>query len=79
MGGTCTDQLASWWLSFLFFSSDLDWFLAGGHGPIKCGPDGGEVGGRGGRGGIITIIRYYGVRHLDGAFLGKRFKNSSNY
>lgn len=41
-----------------FFLSDLDWFLAGGHGPIKCGPDGGEVGGRGGRGGIITI-RYY--------------------
>ena len=25
------------------------------------------------------VILPYGVRHLDGAFLGKRFKNSSNY
>ena len=61
MGGTCTDQLASWWLSFLFFSyffSDLDWFLEGMDGgrtrshKVRAG---GEVGGKGGGGGIITI------------------------
>jgi len=28
---------------------------------------------------ILSLLSLYGARHLDGAFLGKRFKNSSNY
>jgi len=49
------------------------------HAPVSLLTQSANFVGAPGRDGGCYDTTIYGARHLDGAFLGKRFENSSNY